>query len=497
MLPPAAVFPAPPATGLQKLAASAARRPGRTAGLVIFLAFATHLLTSGGLEFRYDDYFYWMLAGKFWAGGSFDFQAFDTPFRGYLFPLLLAPLAWLAAHGPVVPLVLTRLVGAAGAALLFGVVGPGLWQAAQRGPAAPAVGWGRRLLFGALGFAFWRGHFHYPLTDFPALLALGAGLWGLLRGRSAAVALLAGLGVAAAVNFRPIYAAALPVAVLLGSWPRLTNAGGGGRGTRRGLAFGAGLALVFGPQLYLNRAHFGANTPLVLARYPAGPNTYLLHLQMGLCHQKYETSVAPDYPRPEMYFRDPAGQQLWQRARPAADSLASAAEYLAVVRQAPAVAAGVWGRHLFNGLDVQYPTPYVGRVYVPTWGLAWANYTALGAGLLVLLSRASTRRRWPTQPAALVLAALALPCLFVLPVQVECRFLLPLHLLLYAALAFGAQPRRAWQNASAGYRLLGVGLYLGWLAGAFACSAQAQAQLAEGPRRLFAAPAQKPAPEPW
>ena len=172
------------------------------------------------LEFYYDSSLYWELASKFWPDGHFDFLAYDHPLRGYLFPLLLSALLRVAEHYPLMPVTLTRTLGAAVAAGLFGVVGPGLWQAAQRtGPAAP-VPLGRRLLFGALGFVFWRGYFHYPLTDFPALLALAGGLWAALRARALPGGLLAGALVAAAVNFRPVYAIVLPLAGLLCWWPR-------------------------------------------------------------------------------------------------------------------------------------------------------------------------------------------------------------------------------------------------------------------------------------
>lgn len=489
----ATAAPSPPTRRLARARAWADRRPGRVAFAVIFLVFAVHMLTGRGVQFSYDDGYYWRLAHQYWQSGAFDFYSFDSYMRGYLFPLLLAPLAWLEFTYQFDSLVLVRVLGAAVAGLLFGVVAPGLWRALQpwqlAGAAgAAAVSWQRRLAFGALGFVCWRGYFNYPLTDFPSLLALAAGLWALLRGRSVGSGLLAGLAVAAAVNFRPVYLAALPLAGLLALWPRpAAHRRGPAAEWGRRLAFVGGLALVSGPQLLINRRHFGTATPLVLTHLPSERSLYFQQLQMGLCNQKYETSVAPDHPAPQMFFADPAGQALWRHSGP--ETLTTAAEYLALVRAAPAVVAGVWGRHLFNALDVQYPTPYVQRVYVPTWGLAWANYTALGAGLLVLLAglrRAAAARCWPPVPALLALAALLLPCAAVLPVLVECRFLLPLHLLLCAALAFGAHPRTAWRQRPAPARLALLALlYAGWLAGAFALSINAQSQLERQPRQVF------------
>lgn len=490
-----------PTTGrLARAHAWAERRPGQAAFRVLFVAFGVYLFTSESVDYRYDDGYYWTLANQYWQSGSFDLYAFDSSLRGYFFPLLLAPLAWLGEACSIPTVTLVRVVGAALAAGFFGVVVPGLWQALQpagaNGAEATPVSWQRRLAFGALGFVFWRGYFNYPLTDFPSLLALAGGLWALLRGRSVGSGLLAGVAVAAAVNFRPVYLAALPLAGLLALWPRpATRRRGPAAEWGRRLAFVGGLALVGGPQLLLNQHHFDAATPLVLTHPPGGRSLYFQQLQMGLCNQKYETSEADDHPAPQMFFADPAGQALWRHSGP--ETLTTTAEYLALVRAAPAVVAGVWGRHLFNALDVQYPTPYVKQVYVPTWSLAWANYTVLGAGLLVLLAglRRAVAGRRPPVPALLTLAALLLPCAAVLPVLVECRFLLPLHLLLCAALAFGARPLHTWKNASARARVLGLGLYLGLLAGAFTLSAQAQAQLEGGPRAIFEG--LKPAPKPW
>ena len=87
----------------------------------------------------------------------------------------------------------------------------------------------------------------------------------------------------------------------------------------------------------------------------------------------------------------------------------------------------------------------------------WAALVVLGGG-------------WPRRRPALVLAGLLLPCLAVLPLSMEVRFLLPLHLLLLALGAFGPWP--TWAFASK-RRLAVVGLAYGlFLLGCFALSAR-------------------------
>ncbi|HEX8657281.1 MAG TPA: hypothetical protein VF690_07095, partial [Hymenobacter sp.] len=153
--------------------------------------------------------------------------------------------------------------------------------------------------------------------------------------------------------------------------------------------------------------------------------------------------------------------------------------------QHPLTAIGLLARRLFNGLDVQYPTPYIRSVYQPTWALAGLNYTVWFGALLVL-----GRTQWRKWPRArwLLLAGLLAPCLAVLPLGIECRYLLPLHLLLYATVAFGWPSVWTWhavQTLSAwrlGLLVVGYVVFLGLC---FAASAAAQATLEFGPRSLF------------
>ena len=101
----------------------------------------------------------------------------------------------------------------------------------------------------------------------------------------------------------------------------------------------------------------------------------------------------------------------------------------------------------------------------------------------------------------LVLLALLLPCLLVLLTAIECRFLLPLHLLLSAAVAFGAAPLRWWRAASAKARGLVVAGYIAVVVSGFSASASAQKHLEKAPRDIMQdllrplKPAE--APQPW
>ncbi|PJJ59898.1 hypothetical protein CLV45_1320 [Hymenobacter chitinivorans DSM 11115] len=381
----------------------------------------------------YDALGYWTLTERFFRAGSFHFLAYDDALRGYLLPLLNLPAKAVAHFTGAAPLTLTRLMGAAYAALLFGWAGPALWL---RLFPRHRLDWLPRLAFAGLGFLFWRDYFNFVLSDFPAVLALVLSLWLVLGRGGPGAAVLAGAGLMAAANIRPVYLLAAPAVLLLSV---LHVPGPRRLGQLGGLLLGA--ALLGGPQLLLNQRHHHVATPLVLSRDARLPtaNLYLAQLGWGLVIQKYETSLDPAFPAPRMLYTDPAGQALLQRLH--TRHFTSYAQYAAATRREPLAFVALYGRHLFNGLDVQYPSPFVTRITARSPWLAGLHYSVWFVALVV----AAAGGRAVDGRSLLTVAALLLPCLAALPIAMECRFLLPLHLLLYAVACFGgAQWRPAW-----------------------------------------------------
>jgi len=388
--------------------------------------YALYLLPSEYQHLHYDAENYWQLSHKFYRDGRFSLLAYDDAMRGYTYPLVnflcLAvrkALDWRAVT-------VVKLLNSALAGLLFGAVGPRLWQAVSPGKELPSLS--RRLLWAALGFVFWRDYFNFSLSDYPALLALGMALWQAQRAGWAA-ALGTGLALALAVNVRPIYlASVLPVLVLLVlGWPRRTLLG-------RLAWLGVGAALVLAPQWLINRQHFGANTALVLneSKELHIHHLYLQKLKWGLVHQKYEASVGPGLPTGQLLFLDADGAAVL--AEEGITELASPGQYLELVLRHPGPVALIYARHLFAGLDISHPTPYLHR-WEPSPLRQALNYTLWFWAALVVIGG-----KRPGIRAMLLLAALLLPCLAVLPMSMEVRFLLPLHLLLLALVAFGEFP---------------------------------------------------------
>ncbi|MBO2009127.1 hypothetical protein [Hymenobacter negativus] len=413
-------------------------------------------------DVRFDAAQYWELSLKFTQHGPFSLLAFDEPVRGYLGPLLLMPARLLCHFMGCSMLRGAQVLGMGWAALLFGLAIPQLWaQATGRG-----LSGGRWLVLVLLGFVFWRDYFNFPLSDMPALtlLLLGLVAAGQPGWRWVGVA---GLLLGAAINMRPIYLASAP------GWLWLLAAAENRQiWARRGMALIAGMALVLLPQLLINLRHFQQPTPLVLARLPGATPLYLRQLGWGTAFQRYETSLIAEIPR-SLVYADSTGQQTMTRE--VGPRFNSYGQYLSFALRHPLQTTSRYLHHLFNGLDIWFPTPYPTQLHPPGQTmLRLLNYLLLGIGAITLLTSIRKQRPAYSTPAhsvVPVLLALLLPCLLVLPVLMECRFLLPLHLLLLTVVAGRWQPLAGWRRLGIpGRQAAAVALGVCWLWGCWQLS---------------------------
>ena len=456
--------------------------PARWRVLAVLALYAAYLPLSGYLpsQFRFDAAEYWELSLKFTQRGHFSLLAFDEPLRGYLGPLLVLPARVLCHFTGWSMLTGARVLGAGWAALLFGLAIPALW-ARVAGRPLPALRW---LTLLGLTFIFGRDYFNFTLSDMPALTLLLLGLVALRR-PGWAWAGAAGLLLAAAINIRPVYLASVPGALWL-----LAEAGlPAGPRLRRAASVAVGMALVLLPQWLINQRHFQRNTPLVLGQLAGGRPLYLRQLAWGTRFQRYETSLIPELPR-SLVYADPAGQRALA-AEPGGD-FASYGQFLRFALRQPVAVSGRYLRHLFNGLDIRFPTPYPTRLHPPGQAaLRLLNYSLLGLG--TWLMAAALGRNFRTSPGgrpqpgagAAVLLALLLPSVLVMPTLVESRFLLPVHLLLLTGVAGSWRPGAGWRQLGSPVRRLAVaGLALGWLWGCW--------QLSEATARQLRPPSEAP-----
>ncbi len=447
--------------------------PTRWRVLLVLALYAAYLPLSGyGInQFRFDAAEYWELSLKFTQHGHFSLLAFDDPLRGYLGPLLVLPARVLCHFTGWSMLTGARIVGAGWAALLFGLAIPRLWAQASGRPISTA----RWAMLLGLTFIFWRDYFNFTLTDLPGLALLVLGLAALGRpGWRWAVA--AGLLLGAAINLRPVFVAGAPG----WAWLLLGAPLPSGQQWRRAASLAAGLALVLLPQLLINRQHFQRPTPLVLGVLGGRP-LFLKQLAWGTRFQRYESSLIPEIPR-SLVYADPAGQRAL--AQVPGHNFASYAQYLRFALRQPLSVSARYLRHLFNGLDIWFPTPYPTQLHPPgQTATRLLNYLLLGVATWLAMA-AARRARCPVGPSAhraqapAVLLALLLPCLLALPTLMECRFLLPLHLLVLTAVAANARPLAWWRQLGRPARRFAVlGLALGWVWGCWQLSEATAHQL--------------------
>lgn len=446
------------------------------------LLFGVHIFTSRFHEQVYDAQGYWGLAKTMYNEGHFSLLKFDSALRGYLLPLLYVPVLALSNwQTAVTDETLIKLLGTLLAGLLFGVQVPKLWQKATGTSISPL----RRLLFITAAFLLWRDYFNYTLTDFPAVAGLVGALCLLLPRPTAGRTLLAGILIGGITNIRPIYLASTPlVALLIGVLAvQLARPDRYAQAVKLLAVYLAGFALVCIPQWHINQRNFASNRLLPIGINLEDPamvksgDLYLQQMNGGFFIQKYETSIAADYPIPQARYHDAAGARLLDLAPNR--QIASYGDYFRLFIAHPLDIIALNLRHVFNGLDVLYPTPYLFRVYTSTSGVAFFNYTVLFAAAATVVLRV---RRVRVLQWAIVLPILA-PAGLMVPLPMECRYLMPAHLVLFAVACFGWPATWTWQRLK-DWRLPFILAYVFFLGVCFMLSADTQVQLEEGLKLL-------------
>lgn len=426
--------------------------------LVVLGLYGGYFLLGGGLQgerMPYDAGHYWELAVGFQSHHqSFSLLNFHDPTRGYLAALLQFPALIVRFLTHCSMPTAAKVMGTGWAALLFAFLIPELWRSAS----GRQIGGGRWLLLVLLAFSFWRDYFSFTTTDMPALALLLLALWAVSR---AGIAwwLVAGLSLAAALNSRPVYLAAVLPVLLLAGWYNKQHRGAA---WARWLPLGLGLGVALAPQLAINHLHFNSNSPLVLAQVSSQQTTplYLKQLTWGTRVLRYDTNL-----RQRLIYADSTGLAVLRQE--GIKEYTSYSQFLRIALYHPLNYGWRYGRHLFNGLDVWQPAPYPLQDYSPArFWVQLLNYSVLGLGLSVLLLARPTR--WLNWPRAWVLLALLLPCLIAIPTAIETRFLLPLHLLLLAVAAFRFSPGQMLMRWRLPWQRLVLVLMAGlWLGGCF------------------------------
>lgn len=414
---------------------------------VAFVAMLIVALLQGEKPFYYDSGIYWGLGDRFVKDGAFSLTNFDDPLRGYLLPLIYHGLAGLSDGLGWSPSSLAKIFNAALFALIATILAPRFASLAW-----PEQRWGawRRLGVAAVLLLFWRSYLNFPLSDFPALAAVLLALVAVSRPERPGWMLVAGISTGVALNMRPAYILAIPVvlALIAFAWWRQ-------RGTPHASVARRALCVVL---LLLGFVAISLPQSLATHRhheqwsFVPGAAAGLSSLQFteGMRLQRYETFVGPGQPGPSMRYEDATGNRILDERGD--ETIDDAGEYLGVLASHPIDMAGLLVRHVINGLDQRYPSPYVETL--DTGSQRWLRLLGF---LLVFLALA--RVVWPAARRGLGRALWRYPVALLLCAStstvsaVETRFLLPVYLLAYLlVLAPG------WPNPLASAQPLGARL---------------------------------------
>lgn len=444
-----------------------ARRALPEAGcfLIVAAAYGVHFALSGYDRFYWDAQHYWELGHEFSRNGSFTPLEFDDPIRPYALPLLCYGLQSVADLIGVSDVTIMRIWGALLAATLGVLVAPRLARALFPGA---AIGWWRVIALNGLVFLFWRDHFQFPLSDFPALLLASIAVIGFLRATPVGY-VVAGAGFGLAAMVRPSYSFAAIAAVVAAAVRE--RSGSLLRGVVAPALVLVAVALVSLPQVAINHHHRGTWSPGV----PEASETTLIVLRLGLVAQRAQTYVGPPqrYPSQLVLYHDPIGKRILDGRT--VSSVTSNGDYARLVLANPPLAVASYALHVFNGLDVRYPTPYVRDLGERPLVLPVLGFTLLFLAVARLALPSARNALGDIRWIGIVL--LLVPLLSVVAIPVDPRYYVSLHLLVYMLACFG--PSNATSLLGGGRRrLLAIGLsYLVLLVVCLGLASAIEAQL--------------------
>jgi len=201
-----------------------------------------------------------------------------------------------------------------------------------------------------------------------------------------------------------------------------------------------GLLIVFSPQLLINTTHFGVFSPFVQTQVDS-TNLFLQQLNWGIVIQKYETSIDPDYPSPQVYFLDRQGESILIRSSVSPDTPISLGKYVELLFKYPLDFMSIYLRHIFNGLDIVYNTVYVNNVYDNALHMRLANYS-LWFLVVIYIQKyfPNIKARKLLNSQLLLPIIIAMPSLVSIPTAIEVRFMIPISFMAYGLAAFWILP---------------------------------------------------------
>jgi len=400
---------------------------------------------SSNQGFYYDSNDYFAKALTFLKDGTFSLLNYQYNLRGYSFPLILLILQYSAKVLSIDEILFFRICFGFLITFYIVILIPAYFTTLT----SKKINFFPRLWFSLLVIYFWNGYFLYPLSDFPSLILLTAGLYLILMSTStsnppwwvrASGILFAGYFISLSTNIRPSYQIILLPILMYLMYKVLKTTCSWRVRVSTFLAFLFGMSLGYLPQFYINAINFHHPSPFVEAKY-AGNNLYLTQIKWGILLQRYETSIDKTFGTPQMEFVDPAGISLMERGG-LIDNPIDISKYMTIgfrrivrlILKYPLDFIFIYSRHLFNGLDLIYDMPYVTNVFRQNFFLRFTNYTLQFITLALLFENLPQLLKKREIIANCTI--LFLPALLSVPGAIEPRFFLPCQLAMYAVVSF-------------------------------------------------------------
>jgi hypothetical protein len=379
--------------------------------------------------FYCDSYNYFNQLGRsFKVNGSFNLLNFHDQIRGLIFPLFNYLILEFSDFILVDPVKSYKFFSALYFSILSNIlipvfverffkVKPKLWQI---------------LLLNILIFIFWRGYASFPLTDFLSIFLLLTSIYFWASSHKS-FSLFSGLVFAFAINLRPIYLIVLfPFAIwVLMDLLKKTSSYKGALIKITWLI--CGFFIGASPQIYLNYYQHQKYSPLVQTSIGVQQSSlYLQQLKWGMITQKYETNVGKGYPSISVIYWESEGSDLYKNEH--AEGIENYIQYLGLCVRHPFIFSAIFARHVFNGMDIIYPTPYTLDVYHRSFVLSLLNYSVIFLFIVILFRTypctSLSKSQW------LIISMVIVPSLFTIPTAMEVRFFLPVYLLIYSVVLF-------------------------------------------------------------
>lgn len=409
--------------------------------LVSFFALWFYCMVNSNMPFYHDSLGYWNYGKLFEKDNLFQLTNYDNALRGYLFPLVNYALSKVAVFFNFNEIGLFRFFSSIFYTFTIIKLIPDFFEFLLK----KQISLKMRFIFLMVFFIFWRGYVLYPLTDFFSLAALISAIlivnnlnfnsdrWFQL--------VTTGMLIFTSFNLRPSYVIIIVpfIIYLLYQFLNIHKFKISFKNSfyfiRNMILIGIGICLLSVPQVLINKVNFQINSIFVpMEKFFNGQNLMLSKLKLGMTIQKYETYVGSEYDSSVALLNDTLGLDIINKN--GIKEFNSYAEYITLVFQNMFSFSKIYLKHLFNGFDIRYSTPYIVKFHsiIESHIIQFINFTILFLCLYLIRNHLNKIFSRSNIEKYLAIIILLLPCLVSLPTEPEVRFYIPLVLMTSSSL---------------------------------------------------------------